>query len=76
MQENTRVSLSQRELKSLALGGLIGAVVGVAAAWVLITSPAKPGAGKRGREQGFNFTEALRLVVSFLKLVQKLSEWR
>lgn len=74
MQANRGITLSQRELKSLALGGLIGAMVGVAAAWVLITSPTRPRAGRKGKAQGFSITEALQLAVSFLRLVQKLAE--
>ena len=74
MQGNRQVSLGRRELQSLALGGLVGAVVGVAAAWVLITSPTRPRAGRRRKAGDFGVTEALQLAVSFLRLVQKLAE--
>ncbi|HDN80900.1 MAG: hypothetical protein DRI61_13675 [Chloroflexi bacterium] len=74
MQERAKTFLSSTKVRGLALGGLIGAVVGVATAWLLMTSPREHPKG-RGRGGEFGAVEALRLIVSFLKLVQRLAEW-
>ncbi len=74
MAERGMFSLGQKELRNLAVGGLVGALVGVAAAWILMTSPPESSEGRRRRKgQELGLTEVLRMVATFLKLVQRLA---
>jgi len=74
-REEYTTALSKREITGLALGGFLGALVGVATAWILLTRPEEM-PGRRGRGKGISALEILKTILAFLRIVSKLAEWQ
>ncbi len=60
--------MGKRETRGMIIGGIVGALAGMAVAWILLTRPQG-----ESEKREFSWTEVLRLVASFLRLVERLS---
>lgn len=63
--------MKKREAQGLIIGGVVGALTGMAIAWLLLTRPQEPGREK----QPVSWPEVLKLVVSLLRAVERVSHW-
>ncbi|GEM_PF-1346524 len=63
--------MKRREVQGLVIGGIVGALAGMAVAWILLTRPQEIEREKRS----IPWTELLKLVVSFLRTVERFSHW-
>lgn len=63
--------MKRREVQGLIIGGIVGALTGVAIAWLLLTRPQEFEREKRP----VSWAEVLKLIVSFLRAVERLSHW-
>jgi gas vesicle protein len=60
--------MGKREMRGLIIGGIAGAIAGMAVAWILLTRPQG-----ESEKQEFSWTEVLKLAASFLRLAERLS---
>lgn len=63
--------MKRREVQGLVIGGIVGALAGIAVAWILLTRPQELEREKRP----ISWTEVLKLIVSFLRTVERFSRW-
>ncbi len=60
--------MGKREMRGLIIGGIAGALAGMAVAWILLTRPQE-----ESEKHPISWTEILKLAASFLRLAERLS---
>ena len=61
--------MKKREVQGLIVGGVLGALTGMAVAWLLLTRP------QEREKQPISWAEVFKLIVSLLRTVEKVSHW-
>ncbi len=63
--------MKRREAQGLIVGGILGALTGMAVAWLLLTRPREA----EEEKQPVSWTEVLKLVASLLRIAERVSRW-